>query len=61
LSSAGSADQTFKIDYVDYLLNKKRAGVVQLPNCLIYLLPPIEEAMKIYSFGEKELLGIVVT
>ena len=47
-------------DYLEYFLDKKRAGVVTLKKNVLYILPPCEEAFKIRKFGPNEMLGVFV-
>jgi len=39
-------------EYIKYFTNKKRAGVVNLKNYMLYLIPPGETANKIYKIGQ---------
>ncbi|CAD8177004.1 unnamed protein product [Paramecium octaurelia] len=45
-------------EYIDYFLDKKKIGVAQLGNGVLYLLPPCEIANSIMSITGLELLAI---
>ena len=47
-------------DYINYFNEKKRAGVVTTKNYLLYLMPPCEEADKIYHIQGLQILGVLV-
>ncbi len=47
-------------DYIQYFLERERAGVISLLNASLYLLPPCEKAFAIHKFGNNQLLGVIV-
>lgn len=44
--------------YIKYFASKKRAGVIQTREYLIYLFPPLEELNLPYAVKETELLAL---
>eukprot|EP01016_Furgasonia_blochmanni_P024699 TRINITY_DN2666_c0_g1_i15.p1 TRINITY_DN2666_c0_g1~~TRINITY_DN2666_c0_g1_i15.p1 ORF type:complete len:584 (-),score=126.82 TRINITY_DN2666_c0_g1_i15:236-1987(-) len=46
-------------EYTKYFTEKKRAGVVQLSDHNIYILPPCEAAFALHKFNDNELLGVI--
>lgn len=45
-------------DYITYFNEKQRAGVVNIRNYLLYLLPPGEESKKIHEVKDLQILGV---
>lgn len=56
---SNETQNTIFLDYINYFNEKQRAGVVTIRNFYLYLLPPGEEAKKIYSeIKELQILGV---
>ena len=47
-------------DHLKYFNEKQRAGVVNLKNMTLYIIPPCEISRKFYKNPKKHLLGIFV-
>ena len=46
------------MEYLNYFKEKNRAGVVNLKNIVLYLLPPSEFTEKVCELKDKEIMGV---
>lgn len=45
-------------EYINYFINKNRAGIIQAKSYLIYLIPPIENLPLPYPIKNDEMLAL---